>query len=219
MPGDNEAWVVEAESGALLREVARRTVEQALEGLEWATGIPGTVGGAVVGNAGAYGGYVSDCLTGAMVLSPDEGERWWVSKELRLGYRSSTLKKGRKDAGFEPVVLSASFTLRRGDIALIRERVAECSRRRAERQPEGLSAGSVFKRTAQYPAGFLIENTGLKGKRVGGAVVSPKHANFIVNLGTATAMDVQELIELVRREVYEAFKITLELEIELVGDW
>jgi UDP-N-acetylmuramate dehydrogenase len=82
-----------------------------------------------------------------------------------------------------------------------------------------LSAGSIFKRTAQYPAGFLIENTGLKGKRVGGAVVSPKHANFIINLGTATARDVQELIELVRKEVYSAFQITLELEIELVGEW
>ena len=218
VPADGDtAWLVKAESGAALRAVARRTAFRGLAGLEWAIDVPGTVGGAVVGNAGAYGGYVSDSLQGVVVLSPEEGERWWPAEELELGYRSSLFKK--KTAGFARVILSATFVVQGEEKASIRERMTTHSRYRAERQPEGLSAGSVFKRTPQYPAGFLIENAGLKGRRVGGAIVSPKHANFIINLGTAKAQDVRELIEIVRTTVHEEFKIALELEIDLIGDW
>jgi len=220
---DDEMWLVTAESGAEMKAVTRQAISQGLAGLEWAVDVPGTVGGAVVGNAGAYGGYVSDSLRGAVVFSLADGERWWSTSELGLGYRTSIFKVPPDEsgitAGFSPVSLSATFGLRREDASRIQERAAEYSLRRAESQPQGLSAGSVFRRTEQYPAGFLIENAGLKGKRIGGAVVSPKHANFIINLGTATARDVRELIELIQETVQREFKTALELEIELVGDW
>lgn len=219
-PGERgDTRLVNAESGAEISAVARRAIGEGLAGLEWAVDVPGTVGGAVVGNAGAYGGYISDSLQGVAVFAPAEGERWWPSSELGLGYRTSVFKQKDQATGFSPVILSATFELRTEDAASIQERATEYSRRRMERQPGGLSAGSVFKRTDQYPAGFLIENAGLKGKRIGGAVVSPLHANFIINLGTATARDVRELIDLIRETVHQKFDVMLELEIELVGDW
>lgn len=228
------AWLLKAESGAALRSVARQAVAHGLAGLEWAVDVPGTVGGAVVGNAGAFGGYVSDSLYGVYVFSPEGGQRWWPSRELKLTYRSSIFKspqritrpdaerregQGKKSADFSAVILSATFALHPEDSAVLQAKVAAYSKRRAESQPPGLSAGSVFKRTEQYPAGFLIENAGLKGARVGGAVVSTMHANFIINQGMATASDVQQLIELIRTTVYARFRIMLELEIELVGEW
>jgi UDP-N-acetylmuramate dehydrogenase len=225
--GGKDAWLVRAESGALLRAIAQQATAQGLAGLEWAVDVPGTVGGAVVGNAGAFGGYVSDNLRHALVLTPSEGEpcstespaRWWSKDELGLGYRTSSLKENRKAVRFPTVILEAVFALHQEDALALRERAEQFTRRRLETQPEGPSAGSVFKRTAQYPAGFLIENAGLKDMRIGGAVISPQHANFIVNVGGATAQDVQALIELVREKVYAQFKIMLELEVELVGDW
>ena len=218
-PADGDAtWLVIAESGTAMRAIAHQSMSRGLAGLEWAVDVPGTVGGAVVGNAGAFGSYVSDSLQGVMVLSPDGVERWWPSEELKLDYRSSRFKEGERIAGFGPVILSATFALHKEDDTSVRQRAAEYSKRRAERQPAGLSAGSVFKRSRQYPAGFLIESAGLKGRRVGGALVSPKHANFIINLGTATARDVLDLIHIVRETVYEQFEVMLELEIELVGE-
>ncbi len=230
-------WHLNAESGAQLKTVARETVARGLAGLEWAVDVPGTVGGAVVGNAGAFGGYVGDNLVRALVLTIPEHRparagsaarrsghvrwagRWWSKDELHLSYRSSILKENRKLAPFPPVILEAEFALRQGDPQALKERSEQYTRRRLETQPAGPSAGSVFKRTAQYPAGFLIENAGLKDTRIGGAVISPQHANFIVNVGGATAQDVRTLIELVRDRVYAQFKILLELEVELVGDW
>jgi UDP-N-acetylmuramate dehydrogenase len=225
--GQRDAWLVRTESGALLQLVARHATAQGLAGLEWAVDVPGTVGGAVVGNAGAFGGYVSDSLRHALVLTPAEATaspaqscgRWWSLDELELGYRTSTLKENRKLVRFPPVILEAVFALHKEDAEALRERAEQNTRRRLETQPAGPSAGSVFKRTAQYPAGFLIENAGLKDTRVGGAVISPQHANFIVNVGGATAHDVRALIELMRERVYAQFKIMLELEVELVGDW
>ncbi len=216
---DGDVTLVTAESGAEMKAVARRAMSCGLAGLEWAVDVPGTVGGAVVGNAGAYGGYVSDTLHGVSVFTPTSGEAWWTSSELKLGYRTSVFKGALKDEAFRPVILSATFALRREDIHRIEERAKEYQLRRAASQPKGRSAGSVFKRTEQYPAGFLIENAGLKGKRVGGAVISPKHANFIINVRMATARDVQELMALVQETVRREFGITLEPEIELVGDW
>jgi len=218
-PADGDAiWLVTAESGTAMRVIAHQSMSRGLAGLEWAVDVPGTVGGAVVGNAGAFDSYVSDSLQGVMVLSPDDVERWWPSEELELVYRSSRFKAGERVAGFGPVILSATFALHKEGEASVRQRAAEYSKRRTERQPAGLSAGSVFKRSRQYPAGFLIESAGLKGRRVGGAIVSPKHANFIINLGTATARDVLDLIHIVRDTVYEQFEVMLELEIELVGE-
>jgi len=216
--GSEMAWLGRAESGAALCRLARQAVERGLANLEWAVDVPGTVGGAVVGNAGAYGGYVSDSLRGVSVFDVD-GEHWLPADELGLTYRSSVFKQARKSSDRARVILWALFSLRKGDPEALRVKAIEFTSRRFESQPQGLSAGSVFRRTAQYPAGFLIENAGLKGARVGGAVISPKHANFIVNEGTATAQDVLDLIELVRSTVYDKFKVTLELEIELVGEW
>lgn len=216
---DDGIWLVRADSGAELGAVAHFAIAQGLAGLEWAVDVPGTVGGAVVGNAGAYSGYVSDNLRGAVVLSPEGEERWWPCSELRLGYRTSTFKESRRDSAFPPAILSATFALRKDETGRLQERADEYRARRVASQPRGMSAGSVFKRTEQYPAGFLIENAGLKGTRIGGAIMSPIHANFIVNLGTATARDVLELIELIQEAVRREFDILLELEIELVGDW
>lgn len=216
---ESKSWLVKAESGAALRNVARQAVQRGLAGLEWAVDVPGTVGGAVVGNAGAFGGYISDSLRGIRILTVEQGEIWRPSTELGLAYRGSDLKKGKKTTDFAPVILSATFALTPDDTTALSARAAEYSHRRAESQPTGMSAGSVFKRTEQYPAGFLIENAGLKGAQVGGAIVSPKHANFIINTGTATARDVEALIERIQNTVYDKFKIRLELEVELAGDW
>jgi UDP-N-acetylmuramate dehydrogenase len=219
-PGDaGEGWTFEAESGAEIKAAARSTIERGLAGLEWAVDVPGTVGGAVVGNAGAFGGYIADNLRNVLVLSREEGESWWLSQRLGLGYRTSMLKRAEKKVDFLPVILAATFELRYEGPASVRERAAEYTRRRTEMQPSGPSAGSIFKRTEQYPAGFLIENAGLKGTRIGGAIVSPQHANFILNTGTATAQDVRDLINLIRQSVQRKFGILLEPEIEFVGDW
>lgn len=219
VPDDGDATLLRAESGAEMKAVARRAMSWGLAGLEWAVDVPGTVGGAVVGNAGAYGGYVSDTLRGAAVFTPTNDEEWWASSELKLGYRTSVFKEALKGEPFGPIILAATFALRREDPRRIEERAKEYQLRRTASQPQGRSAGSVFKRTKQYPAGFLIENAGLKGMRVGGAAISPKHANFIINMGMATAQDVRELMILVQETVREEFEIALEPEIELVGDW
>ncbi|HOQ99635.1 MAG TPA: UDP-N-acetylmuramate dehydrogenase [Anaerolineae bacterium] len=204
-------------SGMPLTEVAERTGAAGWAGLEWAVGIPGSVGGAIVGNAGAHGGYVGDVLTGITVL--DHGQvRGLTRDELGLGYRTSMLKTMPNCNG-RPIILEAAFGLRPEDARALRQRMSDLLQWRADRQPQQPSAGSVFKRTTQYPAGFLIEQAGLKGKRLGGAQVSPQHANFVVNTGDATASDVKALVEEIRETVAARFGLGLELEIELVGDW
>lgn len=217
--GDGGEVLIEADSGCLLREVARESVRRGLSGLEWAVDVPGTVGGAVVGNAGAYGGYMADCLTRALVFDPASGARWWTKAELQLDYRTSYFKERYAKALPSPIVLAAELKVRSGDTEQIRAIAEKNTRRRKEAQPAGKSAGSVFKRTQDHPAGYLIEQAGLKGTRIGGAVVSTQHANFIVNEGAASAEDVRRLIELVRETVYERFQTWLELEIQLVGEW
>ncbi len=204
-------------SGISLTDAARRSAQAGWAGLEWAAGIPGSVGGAIVGNAGAHGGYVGDVLQSVTVL--DHGEvRTLAHDELGLGYRTSLFKTIPSCNG-RPVILEATFGLRPGDSTALGQHMAELVQWRVERHPHEPSAGSVFKRTAQYPAGFLIEQAGLKGKRVGAAQVSPKHANFVVNLGGAAASDVRALIEEIQETVSARFGVGLELEIELVGEW
>ena len=212
---DEEGAVLWAESGALLRDLAWESVRRGLGGLEWAVGIPGSVGGAIVGNAGAYGGYIADVVREVTLLD-GEGSLCRLSVgELGFGYRTSRFKE--RPGG--EVILEAELGLRPASPEELRSRVEGYTERRQARQPEEPSAGSVFKRTEHYPAGFLIEQAGLKGYRIGNAQVSPKHANFIVNLGGARAEDVKALIDLVREEVHRQFGLTLELEIELVGEW
>jgi UDP-N-acetylmuramate dehydrogenase len=210
--------VLYAESGALLGDLARESARRGLGGLEWAVGIPGSVGGAIVGNAGAYYGYIGDVMRKATVLTPDGTVRELSAKEVGFGYRTSRFK-GQAAKGEQEVILSAEFSLRPEPAQALAEKMTEYMRRREASQPTEPSVGSIFKRTWQYPAGFLIEQAGLKGTRIGGAQISPKHANFIVNLGGARAADVKALIDLAREQVLAQFGVELELEIELIGEW
>jgi UDP-N-acetylmuramate dehydrogenase len=197
--------------------VARESISRGLEGLEWAVDVPGTVGGAVVGNAGAYGGYICDSLVSVKVLEPDGTMHEQRNAECEFCYRSSKFKQQPREE--RTIVLSATLVLRPGNIDEIAQRAAQYTTYRRNRHPSGPSCGSVFKRTANYPAGFLIEQCGLKGERRGNAVISPKHANYIINLGGAKASDVKALIDLALEQVKVQFDKDLELEVELVGEW
>lgn len=207
-----------AESGALLSQVARAVSAQGWAGLAWAVGIPGTVGGAVVNNAGAYGGAMADRVRSITVLNEGGATEEWDVERLAYSYRSSALKCD-PECGRTRIVLEAVMALEPGDPEELAATVRHTEEQRAMRVPAGCCAGSVFKRTLQYPAGFLIEQAGLKGRRIGEAQVSPQHANFIMNTGAATARDVRALIEEVQREVYHAFALQLEPEIQYIGEW
>jgi UDP-N-acetylmuramate dehydrogenase len=206
-----------SEAGAPFKLLSRESIARGLEGLEWAVDVPGTVGGAVVGNAGAYGGYICDTLRSLSVLEPDGTLHEMGAEDVGFCYRDSKLKQ--QPRAERTVVLSVTLALRPGDQAEIAARAAQFTQRRKERQPSDPSCGSVFKRTANYPAGFLIDQCGLKETRRGNAIISPKHANFIVNLGGAKATDVRALLELAQREVKERFGQEIEPEVELVGQW
>ena len=194
-----EGNTVEAQAGASLAKVAAFAQGEGLSGLEFASGIPGSLGGGCAMNAGAYGGQLSDVLIDARVLA--DGEVQTLSRdELRMGYRTSLpLRTGG-------VVLSARFALRQDDPEAIAARMRELNARRRDKQPLNYpSAGSTFKRSEGHFAGALIEQSGMKGRAVGGARVSQKHAGFIVNTGGATAADILDLIDVVRKEVRSRF--------------
>jgi UDP-N-acetylmuramate dehydrogenase len=210
---------VRAESGATLARVARRCVSRGLAGLEWAVGIPGTIGGAVVGNAGAWGGDVASSLLSAMVLDAEGTVAEWPVGRFGYDYRMSALKCQPPVAGVRAVVLAASFLLRAADRSALEARVADVQARRRMTQPTGASCGSVFRNPPGDYAGRLIEAAGLKGARSGGAQISPVHANFIINLGHMSAADIKALIDRASQEVQSRFGVQLELEIELMGDW
>lgn len=217
--GDTEVW---ADSGASFSTLAQRCVSRGLAGLEWATGIPGTVGGAVIGNAGAWGGDVAQVLAEVRLLEPQGKVALWAMEKLGFGYRTSVLKQsatGSAGSGRHPVVLEAHFHLHRGDGGQLKRRVAEFTEQRKASQPKGATCGSVFKNPSGDHAGRLIEAAGLKGTSQGGAVISPVHANFIVNEGTATAADIRTLIDRARQTVEAQTGIRLELEIELLGEY
>lgn len=211
---------VRAESGAKLAGVARKTVESGLDGLAWASGLPGTVGGAVVGNAGAFDGDIAGTLSSAAVLEPDgrvaERETAWFSFTYR-GSRLKTRGGGTSDATTQYVVLAATFRLETADEATLRARADEALAWRRAHHPAGATMGSTFKNPPDGYAGKLIERAGLKGYRVGGVAVSEQHANFLVNLGDATAGDVLTLIEYIQGEVERQFGVELDLEIEVLG--
>lgn len=203
-----------AQSGAMLSVIAKRALDAGLTGFEFAAGIPGTLGGAVVMNAGAYGGEMKDVLVSATVLTRD-GEILEIPVgELALGYRRSAVASN----GW--IVLGARLALSQGNPEEIRSRMEELRQRRTQKQPLDLpSAGSTFKRPEGYFAGKLIMDAGLKGYTVGGAQVSEKHCGFVVNRGDATASDVLRLIMDVRCRVQECFDVTLEPEIKLLGEF
>ena len=209
-----------AESGANFGLVARQAASRGLSGLEWAVGIPGTVGGAVVGNAGAHGGDMAGNLRVAEILqqSSRSGEvqvERWPAARLEYGYRTSLLKRQPGQA----VVLTATLALERSTLAEVQAKTETFAIYRRQTQPSGASMGSMFKNPSGDFAGRLIEAAGLKERRVGEAQISSLHANFFINLGRATAGDVFTLIQMARREVAEKFGVELELEIERIGDW
>ncbi len=211
-----------AEAGVQMARAATETQQAGLTGLEFGLAIPGTVGGAVWANAGAHGGDTAGVLESAMVLLGDGTEREVPAAELGFSYRHSRFKEhGNAGAGGPAeIVISTVYRLQAADPAEIRRRLDEIRRWRREHQPLGFaSAGSVFRNPPGDSAGRLIDTLGLKGHRIGGAAVSEKHANFIVNDRQGTAADVRALADQVRREVREHHGIELSFEIEFVGDW
>ncbi|MBP5153027.1 MAG: UDP-N-acetylmuramate dehydrogenase [Lachnospiraceae bacterium] len=203
--------VITAGAGALLSKVCLAAEEAGLSGLEFAYGIPGTVGGAMVMNAGAYDGEMSYVVTEVTVLDGVE-VRVLSREDMHFGYRDSIIKHSSM------IVLSAKFALQPGDSRDIHDKMADFLQRRKSKQPlEFPSAGSTFKRPVGYFAGKLIEDAGLKGKRIGGACVSEKHSGFIVNTGGATSSDINLLMETVEEEVYQRFGVKLEPEVIKVG--
>ncbi len=211
----NEQVTVLAESGANFGLVARQAAAKGYSGLEWASTIPGTVGGAVYGNAGAHGGDMAGSLILANILHRTIHQKEWSSQDLGYSYRSSVLKRDPRSA----VILSAKMSLVQANPDAVKSKMEEFSTYRKQTQPPGASLGSMFKNPPGDHAGRLIESSGLKGIRVGGVEVSRKHGNFFVNDDRATARDYRDLIELVRRTVAEKQGIHLELEIELIGEW
>ena len=204
-----------AEAGVPMARAATETQRAGLAGLEYGLAIPGTVGGAVWANAGAHGGETAAVLESATLLLADGAEAVVAAADLGFGYRHSRLKDNPAE-----VVLAATFRLVPDDPAAIAGRLDEIRGWRREHQPLGLpSAGSVFRNPPGDSAGRLIDSLGLKGRRVGGAVVSERHANFIVHDRQGTASDVRRLAEAVRAEVRDRLGIELALEIEFAGDW
>lgn len=209
---ESDGCMIRAQAGATLPAVSAEALKRGLGGLEFASGIPGSVGGACAMNAGAYGEQISDALTRARVWM-DERDQWLTSDQLEMGYRSTRiLKRGG-------LVLEAEFALQSKDPAAIRQKMDQLNQQRRDKQPLNLpNAGSTFKRPEGHFAGALIESAGLKGTRVGQAQVSEKHAGFIVNLGGASAKDVLCLIEFVQQKVLDTHGVMLEREVRVVGE-
>ncbi|GFI29264.1 UDP-N-acetylenolpyruvoylglucosamine reductase [Lachnospiraceae bacterium] len=206
--------LVTAEAGALLSSAARYAAKESLTGMEFASGIPGTVGGAVVMNAGAYGGEIKQILKSVTVLTEDGQERELGAEELDLGYRHSCILERRL------IVLEAKLQLSKGNPEEISDRMEELKNRRVEKQPlEYPSAGSTFKRPEGYFAGKLIQDTGLRGYQVGGAQVSEKHCGFVINREKAVSKDIRQLITDVQDRVEAQFGVRLEPEVKFIGDF
>ncbi len=206
--------VVTASSGTPLAHVAAVAARSGIIGLEWMATVPGTVGGAVHGNAGAFGSETSDVLVDAELMDLDGGSWTADPSELAFAYRTTSLQ------GRPTIVLRARFRGAPGDRATAVKRIKEIANERAAKQPLAQpNTGSIFRNPPGDHAGRLIEAAGLKGRMVGGAMVSEKHANFIVNTGDARASDVLELMQLCQREVQERFEVDLVPEVERVGEW
>ena len=206
--------VVEAEAGALLSKTANNALNANLSGMEFASGIPGSVGGAVLMNAGAYGGEIKDILVSANVLTPKGVVKCYSNEELELSYRHSKIM----DEG--GIILSAKFKLGSGVYDDIKSTMQELNGRRVDKQPLNYpSAGSTFKRPEGHFAGKLIEESNLRGYRVGGAMVSEKHCGFVINYDNASAMDVRNLMKDVSKKVYEDSNVRLEPEVRFIGEF
>jgi UDP-N-acetylmuramate dehydrogenase len=212
--GEGEPYVW-AESGANFGLIARQIALRGLSGLEWAATIPGSVGGAVYGNAGAHGSDTAASLILAEILHLKYGKVKWTPEQLGYGYRTSILKRESNPV----VILTAEFRLTPSTPDAVKAKMDEFNERRRSTQPPGASMGSMFKNPPGDYAGRLLEAAGLKGTRIGGAEISSVHANFFVNHADATAQDIYTLINVAKKKVAEESGLDLELEIELLGDW
>ena len=209
-----EGCLIHAKAGASLAKIAAQALEEGLTGMEFAAGIPGTLGGAVVMNAGAYGGEMKDILKEVLVMDQQGKIFTLEKKDLKLGYRTRAVK----EKGY--IVLAAALELRPGPREEIKKLMEDLKQRRVEKQPLELpSAGSTFKRPEGYFAGKLIMDAGLRGFSIGGAQVSEKHCGFIVNTGGASASDVLALIREVQKKVRDKFGVELETEVKFLGEF
>lgn len=206
---------VTVDSGVPFASFTRNVARRGLQGLEWAAGIPGTLGGAAVYNAGAYGGCLADALHSVTLLHPDGREERVTAADLGLGYRSSKFTRGLLG---DRVVLDLTFTLTMGDADAALARIDELESKRKASAPRGRNAGSTFKNPADHPVWWLIDQVGLRGHRIGDAMVSEKHTNYFLNVGEARATELAELIALAQRRVREQFGIELEAEVAFVGE-
>lgn len=209
-----EEYLVRAQAGISLAKMAKFLASNGLAGFEFAAGIPGTLGGAVTMNAGAYDGEIKDIIIGATVLDKDCNLINLSKEELELGYRSSIIQK----EGY--IVLEVEFVFNKGDSDEIFAKIIDLNNRRRDKQPlEYPSAGSAFKRPEGNYAGKLIMDCGLKGYSIGGAQVSTKHCGFVINKGSATATDVSDLLNHIKKVVYEQFGVPLEQEVKMLGNF
>lgn len=204
---------IKADCGVMLKELSDKALENSLTGLEFACGIPGSVGGAVFMNAGAYNGEIKNVIKEAQVIT-SSGEIVTLSKdELELGYRTSKVMKDNS------IVINATFKLEKGNKEEIKETIDDLTQKREEKQPlEYPSAGSTFKRPEGYFAGKLIQDSGLKGYSIGGAAVSSKHSGFVINKGNATAKDILDLIAYIQEKVKKQFGVELHTEVRIIGE-
>lgn len=210
-----DAFVVWAESGTSFAALARRLAREGYSGIEWASGIPGTIGGAVVYNAGAYDGSLADVLLAVTILDASGEQRYLPAAELRMAYRSSAILRRELP---HAVVLSAELAVTRGDPAQLTARVAAIDAQRLAAQPRGRNSGSTFKNPEGHHAWQLIDAVGLRSERIGDAQISEKHCNFFMNLGNARATDVHALMREAQRRVKQQYGIDLQNEVELIGE-
>ncbi len=213
---DDSHTNIRVESGTSFAAFSRRMCRLGRDGLSWAVGIPGTLGGAVVYNAGAYGGCLADVLVSVQIQDSDGHTDWLPAEDLGLVYRGSVFTRGQfKDK----VVLGAEVRLSDGDSAALLATAASHDKKRLTAQPRGRNAGSMFKNPVERPAWKLIEDVGLRGATRGDAAISDLHCNFFVNNGLAAAADVAWLVNEAERRVKEQFDVSLEREVAFVGDW
>ena len=207
-------FLVSAGAGIMLSKLAMEIAKEGLEGFEFASGIPGTLGGAITMNAGAYGGEINNCIKSATVLKQDGTVLVLPKEQLELGYRTSVIQKESY------IVMSAQFIFSKGNKEEILEKITELNKKRREKQPlEYPSAGSTFKRPEGYFAGKLIDDAGLRGYRVGDVMVSEKHCGFVVNVGNGTAAQVRQLISDVDSVIFDKNGVHLEPEVRFVGEF
>ncbi len=211
----SEPPTVHAELGVTPNDITQRAARLGLAGFEWAASLPGSLGGAIYGNAGAFDGDIAGNLIFLELIHRQYGREIWPVQKMEYGYRTSLIKREHPPV----VILSADLILSRGDSQAIRTKMEQFIQLRHETQPQGASMGSMFKNPSGEKAGRLLEAAGLKGKRMGSAEISSMHANYFINHGQTRADDMKALIDLAKKTVADKFGIALELEVELVGEW